>query len=242
MQDRSARGHGSELRIGIAPDYKPIVWKENDKIVGVEVEFAKALAKELGRKADIREIAWEDLFAALDNGEIDIIMSGVSITPERAQRYLFSSPYMQIGQMAIIRLADVARLSAAGAMYSGMYRIGYVKETTGEKFVLQNLEGELKGFANVENGVQALVDKDIDFFIHDAPTVWRLANDAITNGQLLGIYKPLTQENLAWVMRKDNIALKNEIETVYAKWLKSGFIHKTVKKWVPVMIVQSAGP
>lgn len=66
---------------------------ENDELVGYDVEVAKAIAEKLGVKANFVEGEWDGLFAGMDAGRYDIVVNGVDITEERAQKYNFTEPY-----------------------------------------------------------------------------------------------------------------------------------------------------
>lgn len=66
---------------------------ENDELVGYDVEVAKAIAEKLGVKAAFVEGEWDGLFAGMDAGRYDIVVNGVDITEERAQKYNFTEPY-----------------------------------------------------------------------------------------------------------------------------------------------------
>ena len=66
---------------------------ENDELVGYDVEVAKAIAEKLGVEATFVEGEWDGLFAGMDAGRYDIVVNGVDITEERAQKYDFTEPY-----------------------------------------------------------------------------------------------------------------------------------------------------
>ena len=66
---------------------------ENDELVGYDVEVAKAIAEKLGVKSTFVEGEWDGLFAGMDAGRYDIVVNGVDITEERAQKYDFTEPY-----------------------------------------------------------------------------------------------------------------------------------------------------
>ncbi len=226
------------LRVGVMPDYPPLVFREEGKVVGLERDFAEQLSQDLERRLSVHEYTQlSDLFAALKNNEIDIIMSGISITPARQKAFSFSLPYTTIGQMAMIRLEDAARLATPGALFTGQYRVGYKNGTTGEAFVKSTIDTQTQGFNSSTEATTALVEGDIDAFIHDAPTVWNLANKREYPVELLGLYKPLTKEQLAWVMRKNDYDLKQEVDTALKNWVNNGFLMQTKTKWIPVKIL-----
>ena len=66
---------------------------ENDNLVGYDVEVAEQIADKLGVKATFVEGEWDGLLAGIDSGRYDIMVNGVDITEERAEKYSFSDPY-----------------------------------------------------------------------------------------------------------------------------------------------------
>jgi len=85
------------LRVGVSTDYPPLIYKENDEIVGAEADLARAFAEYLGRKPVFVEIAWENQIDALKADQTDIIMSGMSVTEERLYQIAFSKAYFRTG-------------------------------------------------------------------------------------------------------------------------------------------------
>jgi ABC-type amino acid transport substrate-binding protein len=79
------------LRVGMAPNYPPLAFKQNGKLKGIEVDFAKRLRSALNRKVEIVETEWEELGPALEAKKIDMVMSGTSITEERKEKVNFTS-------------------------------------------------------------------------------------------------------------------------------------------------------
>lgn len=66
---------------------------ENDVLVGYDVEVARGIAEHIGVEAVFVEGEWDGLFAGLDAGRYDLVVNGVDITEERAEKYDFSEPY-----------------------------------------------------------------------------------------------------------------------------------------------------
>ncbi|MFD2229181.1 substrate-binding periplasmic protein [Alkalimarinus sediminis] len=231
---------GRVINVGMATNYAPLAFEKDGQLQGMEVDFANALGESLNASVNIKAYSWEALLEALNNGEIDVVMSGVSITEKRQSMMLFTEPYMEIGQMAIIRTEDAGHLANKAQLMSGDYRVGYSRNTTGQKFVTEQLKNaEQLGFANTKEGVEALVNKQIDYFIHDAPTVWQLTSSYPTDDRLFGLYAPLTDEYLAWAVKTDNETLQQELNTVLNTWKENGFLQRTLSKWIPVSVVLS---
>lgn len=76
---------------------------ESDKLVGFDTEVGEAIAEKLGVKAVFAEGEWDGLFAGLDTGRYDIIINGVEVTEERAEKYDFTEPYCYIKTALIVK-------------------------------------------------------------------------------------------------------------------------------------------
>ena len=76
---------------------------ENDRLVGYDVEIAQLIAEKLGVKVNFVEGEWDGLLAGLDDGRYDIMVNGVGITPEREEKYNFSTPYAYNRTAVIVR-------------------------------------------------------------------------------------------------------------------------------------------
>lgn len=76
---------------------------ENDELVGYDVEVGKAIADKLGVTAIFVEGEWDGLLAGLDAGRYDIMVNGVGVTPERQEKYDFSTPYAYNRTAVIVR-------------------------------------------------------------------------------------------------------------------------------------------
>jgi ABC-type amino acid transport substrate-binding protein len=85
------------IKVGMEVAYPPFEFYEDDgkTITGIDYDLTNAIAKELGYKVEFVPVAWEGIFAGLDKGDYDVIMSAITITPERAKKYSFTTPYIQ---------------------------------------------------------------------------------------------------------------------------------------------------
>ncbi len=233
----AAEPDGPALRIGLTPNYPPVVFRDGDELRGIEPELARIAARELGRSPEFVPLEWDALIPALEAGEIDVIMSGVSITEQRAERVLFTEPYMRVGQLAMIRSADLARLGSPDKLRQPEVRVGYVRDTTGAAYVATSLSrAESFAFDSADDGVRALRSERVDFFIHDAPTIWRYTLDP-GNRDLMGLYRALTDEHLAWAVRKEDAELKAELDGALSRLRDEGRLEPILRKWVPIRVV-----
>jgi polar amino acid transport system substrate-binding protein len=228
----------STLRVGTSASYPPLTFKQDGEIKGVEADLAKAIGEDLKVEMRVLEMPWDALIAALNDNRIDIIMSGMSVTEERSERVLFTDSYMKIGQMALIRNADLVRWSQPTALFARGARVGVKTGTTGEAFARAELpDAIITSFASIEEGTDALTADKVDIFIHDAPTIWRLAaNTATQKAGLMGLYRPLTDEYLAWAVRRQDEGLAAALNRSLARLKDDGTLGRILGRWIPVQV------
>lgn len=96
-----ARG---ELIVGTEGTWAPFTYHDdNDELVGYDVEVAKLVAEKLGVTASFEEGEFDGLLAGVDGGRYDMVANGVNVTPERAEAYSFSTPYLYDSTVVIVR-------------------------------------------------------------------------------------------------------------------------------------------
>lgn len=94
------------LRIGLEGTYPPFNFQGADgQLTGFEVDFAKALAAQLGLKPEFRPAPFAGLLGALESGRVDVVINQITITPDRKAKYDFSEPYT-ISGIQIITLKN----------------------------------------------------------------------------------------------------------------------------------------
>jgi ABC-type amino acid transport substrate-binding protein len=234
----------SQLRVGIAPNYPPVAFERDGQIVGIEADLAAALAKVLGVKMILVPVAWDDLASALNGNEIDVVMSGVSVTERRKRFAHFTKPYLEVGQMALIRNEDQTKLSKPDAMNQKGVRVGAERLTTGARYVRDNVNvATIVEFNSLDAGLEALRAKQIDYFIHDAPTVWRVTGRyPHADPELIGLYRPLTKEEIAWAVRKEDAdTIGAALDRGLLELQTSGMVQEILDRWIPVRKVSKDG-
>lgn len=224
------------LKVGVSADYPPLAYQQAGQIVGIEADSARAVGALIDQEMTLVNMPFDKLIPALQAGEIDVIMSGMSITPERSEQVLFTDPYMDVGQMAIMTMDKVGHFSQPWALFSEGVRIGVEPETTGADFVARELKDAKVTFYDDPTAAFAgLRRNDIDLYIHDAPTSWQLATSS-ENGDLISLYKPLTSEKLAWAVRNDDVRLAARLNDALQTLKRNGTIAYIFNRWIPVTV------
>ncbi len=224
----------NSLRIGVTPSAPPLIFYQEGRVAGIEADFADALAQSLGKTPRFVVLAWDDLMPALLEKRIDIIMSGMSVTKLRETRINFTTPYLKAGQMALVRNQDLSLYPSASSIKNTQGRVGFMKGTTGDFLVQKEFQLTTRKipFTLTKDAVQALIEERIDMVIGDAPVIWWNATAKEPQGlMLIPIF--LTEENLAWGVRKDDTQLLESANRFLETWKSSGKLKSTIKQWIP---------
>lgn len=101
-----------KLVVATSPDFPPFENLEGGKVVGIEVEIMELICAELGVDFEIEQIVFESVLPGVQTGKYDCGMSGITVTPDRAENVLFTVPYYEAAQAIVVK-ADSAIASKA---------------------------------------------------------------------------------------------------------------------------------
>mgnify|MGYP000862983098 FL=1 len=144
---------------------------ENKEIVGFDSDYMKAAAKEAGYEVELRNVAWDGIFAGLDAGQYDAVCSSVTITDERKKAMDFSEPYFKVRQALVVPKESAAKTleDMKGKTIGG--QIG----TTGY-FVTKKVEGvNAKSYDEIGLAMEDLFNGRIDGVVCDDPVAAQYA-------------------------------------------------------------------
>ena len=222
------------LRVGVCANRPPMVFKNDDgSYTGFEADLARELASALGKTAAFVNCDWEDLIPALLENRIDIIMSGMTATTSRSVRVSFTKTYLLSGQLGLTTNANALRIRGINTLRTTSMRVGMEQGTTGEIVTQQFLVSAKKvAYIKPARGVQDVLKGRIDIFIHDAPVVWWFASLYESQG-LMALPFFITEENIAWAVRKDDNDLRAKVNTFISEWQQSGRLKAVLRRWLP---------
>jgi len=220
------------LRVGVAPHFPPLVFNQQGELAGVEVDMMRRIGREIDRPVRVNVLNWDELADALVAGEVDVIMSGMSITDSRKVRVAFTEPWMRTGLIAMMRQRDADGIQSAADVQAFRGRIGVIAGSTGHDFVRRSCrQAKVIRIATPGDAAVQLQRNIIDMFIHDIPSVlWQVsANEA----ELAVVMERLSHENIAWAVRLDNTELLKQLNEILARWKADGSLERDILKWVP---------
>lgn len=183
-------------------------WDEDGNAVGIEVDLVEAAAEKLGLEVQWVERPFGELLAAVESGEVDVAVSTIGITPERARRVAFSEPYSSTHIVALVK-NDESAARTLDELYHA--RIGADRVTTSfeaaeQRWPNATLIGEVDAGSTWPEMVQS---GRIDAFVVDATDQRRL--EQASGVKLRRIAMPLKVENFAVVVSKDAHELRRAL-------------------------------
>ena len=125
------------LKVGIAANREPMCFVSGDKCLGVDCELIERMAYDMGMHVEYMDMKFSSLIPALQSGKVDVIISNISLTEERAQVVDFTDPYFDNPQVLIMRKTD----SGVGAVSDSESNEGFfdkLKSSFIRTFVTEN--------------------------------------------------------------------------------------------------------
>lgn len=221
------------LVLGTDPSFAPFEFKDaSGAITGFDIDIARAVAKDLGVKLEIRAVGFDALMpGSVTSGRVDAAMSGITITDERAQVVTFSEPYFRSAQVFITRGGNPKKFDWPAATLKGR-TVGVQANTTGQyaaNDTLKPLGAAIKVYQDFAAGLADLRAGRIDALVGDAPTVDYLKT--AQPGQFQQAGKTLVSEDYGMVFRKGS-DLAAAANRTLARLRSSGEYQKLLNKWI----------
>jgi polar amino acid transport system substrate-binding protein len=224
---------GGKMHIVIATDatWPPMeMVNEKKQIVGFDIDLMNAAAKAGGFTVEFRNTAWEGIFAGLETGEYDAVMSSVTITEERQQTMDFSVPYINAGQILVVpmKTSGVTTLKDLKGKSAGA-QIG----TTGA-FEIEKVPGvQLRTYDEIGLAFEDLVNGRIDAVVCDTPVAAQFAlQNENYKDKLKIVGQPFTEEYYGVAVKKGNTKVLDIVNAGLKKVLDTSTYKQIEAKWL----------
>ncbi len=161
------------LRVGMAGDYPPLNVRNRDgRLIGLDADLAGALAVILEVELELVEMPFGELLEALDDGRIDLAISGITMTPRRNLEVPFAGPYF-ISRKAMLARAELVEGAQDWTELRGRgLRVTTVAGSTSERMARARLpDAELRTAATQDEALVRVLEGDADALIGDEPAV-----------------------------------------------------------------------
>ncbi|MDD3361854.1 MAG: basic amino acid ABC transporter substrate-binding protein [Hespellia sp.] len=223
--DNSSSDSSDTLVMATNAEFPPYEYYDGDEIVGIDAEFAAAIADKLGMKLKIEDMAFDSIIPAVQGGKADFGAAGITVTDERKTQVDFSDSYYT-GRQVIIVTEDSTIASPDDLEGKKM---GVQLGTTGDLYVSgdygdENVERFNKGFEAVQSLLQGKIDAVV---IDDQPAKAFVAE----NDGLKILDTEYIEEEYAFCFKKDS-KLVDQVNEAIASLQADGTFDKIVAKYI----------
>jgi ABC-type amino acid transport substrate-binding protein len=183
------------LKVGMSGNQPPMNTRNREGgLMGYDVDIARALAAAMKVNLDIKVMPFGELMGALEKGEVDMVVSGMSITAERSQQVSFVGPYMMSGKSLLTKDSVLAKVSDGADFNRSELKLVALKNSTSSRFVRDAApEAQLIEVADYDEGVAMVIDGSADGMIADVPQCV-LSVLRFPDAGLVTLERPLTVE------------------------------------------------
>jgi ABC-type amino acid transport substrate-binding protein len=222
-----------ELRIGMTGEQPPLTMTSRDgEPLGLDVALGRVLAQSMGVQANFVLMPFGELIEALEKHEIDMVMSGMTITPERTARVAFIGPYFTSGKSLLTRSPELAAVTIADDLNAPKLRLAALKGSTSETFVRSNApKAKLLATEGLNQAIQKVIDGKADALVADRETC-AFAVLRYPDAGLIEAKAAFTIEPMGIAVPLDEPRLANLVQTYLNALAERGTLEKAAQFWL----------
>lgn len=217
----------NQLIVGISADFPPFTYMQDGAVVGLDVDLMREIGKRMHKEIVFTDMPFGTLLPSLQVGVIQVIAGGLTATPERAKRVLFTSPYLERDALLVVSLSAapinsidelkgktvVVNEGYTADMYiSTLADINVVRLKSPAEAFLALMGGRVDAFISAYNGVKPFFDQYEATNFH-------------------GVIIPDTQENSSFAIAPQLPALRDELEATIQAMKADGTLQTILTKW-----------
>jgi polar amino acid transport system substrate-binding protein len=220
------------LRVGMTGEQPPFNVRNREGIlIGMDVDLAQLMARAMGVNLEIVEMPFANLLPALEDNEIDIVMSGMTATLQRNVRVPFVGPYYISGKSILTKSETLSSIQTAEEMNNERLTIATLRGSTSEEFVRRVLsKPTLITTVNHAEAVQLLLDGKVDAVVADG-AVCALGVLRNPGAGLVTLRNPLTIEPIGIAIAPGDPLLINLVQNYMQALEGTGSLKQLQEKW-----------
>ncbi len=227
----SKKADRSKFVLGLDDSFPPLGFRdENNEIVGYDIDLAREVAKRMGKELVCQPIDWATKEVELNNGNIDCIWNGFTITQERLDTMSFTEPYLSNAQVIVVKSESPRKTLAdfAGA------KIGVQAGSSAQDAIdsTPDFESSLGSIVEFKENVTALNDLEfgnIDGVVMDFVVAEYDIKSSGKDFRILG--DALISEDYGIAFRKNDTELRDKVQKILMEMEKDGTVEEISTKW-----------
>lgn len=220
------------LRFATQASYPPFEFMDaHNQIEGFDIDLVKALCEKMQKKCTFANQGFDSLITSLKFRRTDAVIAGVDITPERSEQVDFTIPYLKNSALFIIQTGKFTNIDGLKGK-----RVGMQNGTTHQKFLIEKHPEMIPvAYDTYQNAILDLKNGRLDAVFGDTAAVneW-----LVKNKSLAALGSKITDPDyfgtgLGIAVRKNNVALLNQLNTAIEQIKQDGSYDLIYKKWFP---------
>lgn len=221
-----------ELVVGTAADMPPLNMTLKDgKIAGMEIDIATMMANGIEVKLTLKPMPFNTLLPALEAGQVDLILSGMTMTPTRNTQVAFAGPYFGSGKSVLIKQEKVASLQNTEMMNNPDVTVAALKGSTSQQFVERFApKAKLVPTDDYDQAIAMVLEGKVLAMVADFPicnvSVYRYQDKGLTT-----LKSPLNYEPLGIALSPADPLFLNLAQNFVTYLINSGELNLLQRKW-----------
>ena len=221
---------GGTLTVGTNAEFPPFEFVTSNGVIdqydGIDMAIAKQIADENGMTATVENMEFDSLLIALQNGQIDAVIAGMTVTEERLEAVDFSTPYYTATQVMIVK--EDSDIASAADMADK--KICVVQGYTGQ-ICVEEMGYPFEAFKKGTEAVMELVNGKCDVVVIDSATAQKYVSD--NEGlKIVEDASAFESEEYAIAVQKGNTELLDMINKAITAKLADGTISELSAKYI----------
>ncbi|UXP32916.1 transporter substrate-binding domain-containing protein [Reichenbachiella agarivorans] len=220
-----------ELRVGMTGTQPPFSMKtKKGEIIGYDVDLANLLATSMELKLKIVEMPFAELIPSLNEGKIDLVISGMTITPTRNAKNAFAGPYMISGKSILTKSKVLANATNPQDINTNI-KVVTLQGSTSQRFAEKHLTNvNLLLVTDYEIAINKIINNESDVMVADYPTC-AYAMLKYPNSDLVVLNKPMTIEPIGIALPSNDALFVNLVDNYLESLMATGVLDMMEQKW-----------
>ena len=220
-----------KLVLGTSGNMPSMSETRDGKVVGFDIDLARLMASGMGVKLDIKTMAFDKLLPALERGDVDVVISNVTINPERNMRVAFVGPYMTSGKCIITKKDALARAEAAEDLNASSTRLAALSGSTSAAFAKALLpKASLTLVDDYAKAVTMVNSDTIGGLLTDYPICLSILKSH-PNAGFVSLFSLLTYEPVGIALRGSDPLYINWTENFLTRVQGMGLLDELSLRW-----------
>lgn len=216
---------GGKLVMVTNAEFPPYEYHENNDIVGIDADIAKAIADKMGMELEIQDMAFDSLIPAVQSGKADFTAAGMTVNEDRKKNVDFTDTYAQAAQVIIVKEGSEIKTPAD---LDGK-KIGVQTGTTGDIYAGDIKDAAINRYNKGMEAVMALTQGKIDAVVIDREPAKIFVKE---NAGLKILDEAFTEEEYAIAVKKGNTELLDKMNAAIKDLKDSGELQKIVDQYI----------